>query len=206
MAADQVNESAGPQEPAGLPTTDWFWYLRPFETNGVIETWPDATTPDLPTTALDHHAQPRDVQMCSLLADQFLRMQQSAAEVVDDPPVIAYEPYIRDMFDPLSSDLQHTVSKKDMHSADLSKFVIGVPTLSGRQDIIGWWIRVATSIDKIGAAYVQVSRHDHTRHYTVDRVLKRIGATPGDRHDLRQAMVITPQHVLAELLGPDLDW
>ena len=188
MAADQVNESTEPHEPAGLPMTDWLWFLRPFETNGVIETWPDAATPGLPTAALDMDSLAIDISTCAWRADGFLRVALSWGHNVADPPVIAYQPYVRDLLDPLSSDLAHTVSKNDMKTADLSTFVIGEPTRQGQLVFQGWWIRVAAAVGAVQTAYVQISRFEHTRRYFVSQHLQRIGARPEGRTDLRQTL------------------
>ena len=118
MAADQVNESTEPHEPAGLPMTDWLWYLRPFETNGVIETWPDATTPGLPTAAFDMDSVAIDISTCAWRADGFLRTKLEYGSNFVDPPVIAYEPYDRDPLDPQRADAEHTVLKNDMNVLD----------------------------------------------------------------------------------------
>ena len=185
--------------------TDWLWYLRPFQLADVIEAWPvsdvflgDGATPR------DHGGLSQAIDIAALLADTFLREQLSLANI-HDPPVIAYSPYTRDLIDPVSSDLEHTVTKNDMHSKDLEGYVIGQPSIAGVPEVQGWWIRVATAISVVDAALVQMSRNAHSRSYTVRRTLRKVGARQSKLTDLRQTFTTAPHQLLWDPLTSDDD-
>lgn len=188
------------------PTSDWLWYLRPFEVGGVIEVWPSARTSELPAAIPDPDGQPTPFSVYSAMAYGFLLTRLLWGYNFANPPVIAYGTYRRDVFDPAAADSEFTVTKQEMHSADLAPFVVGEPVIAEAPLFPGWWVRVGTAVEALGAIHVKMTRHETTRCYNVRRNQRRVGAgRPTVDADLRQTLLGTPVEDRRDLLAHPVD-
>ena len=149
--------------------SDAYPFLRPFESDGVLERWPQDPS--------DRDDPPDDAELDDLAAahETAERFLMSSLDEFDDhdAPILAYEPFSyvsRDDTDRRARE--YSVRKEDLKSKDLAGFVIGKPDVmltSSR----GWWIRVGAALAELDTygiePLVYVEHGSKLRYYRLER-------------------------------------